>query len=75
LRREDGRDSHQILCRNACIAQGKLEGSQTLAMLSYTFGEEDPLWDHVLAQFICLQKMSVFCSERKNLTQQFVNIV
>src|SRR6202008_3597176 len=46
----------QILSGDACVPQGQLEGSQALAMLTHSLGKEDPLRDHVLAQFICLQK-------------------
>jgi hypothetical protein len=42
---------------NAGIAQGELKRRQPLAVLSHTFGEKDPLGDHVFAQFICLQEV------------------
>jgi len=28
-------------------------------VLSHTFGEKDPLGDHVFAQFICLQEVQL----------------
>jgi len=53
------RDTHQILRRDAGIAKGELERRQPLAVLSHTFGEKDPLGDHVFAQFICLQEVQL----------------
>src|SRR5512143_1862466 len=57
--RENRRDAHQVLRSNAGIAQGELKGSQPLAVLSLSLREKDPLGDHVLAQFICLQQVKV----------------
>src|ERR1700740_1653819 len=66
VRRENRGDPDQILSSNACVPQGQLEGSKALAMLAHSLGEEDPLRDHVLAQFICLQWRDKGCRKRKS---------
>jgi hypothetical protein len=37
-------------------------------VLSHTFGEKDPLGDHVFAQFIFLREIKIDC-RKLNLTQ------
>ena len=54
--RKNRRDTHQILRCDTGIAQGELKRRQPLAVLSHTFGEKDPLRDHVFAQFVFLQE-------------------
>jgi hypothetical protein len=44
------------LRRDACVTQGELERSEALFVFPHTFGEEDLLGDHVLAQFGFLQE-------------------
>jgi hypothetical protein len=57
--RKDGRDANQVLRGNAGVAEGELKRSEALAMFPHTFGEEDFLGDHVLAQFSFLQKIRI----------------
>src|SRR5215475_1452492 len=64
--RENRGDPNQVLSGDACVPQGQLEGCQTLTMLSDSLGEEDPLRDHVLAQFICLQWHQRISRKRKS---------
>src|SRR4029077_3172573 len=65
--REDGRNADQVLSSDASVPQGEFEGSETFPMFTDPLGEENPLGDHVLAQFICLQKFARV-GENANLT-------
>src|SRR5260370_38905366 len=49
--REDGRNTDQILCGNAGVAQGQLETCKTLLVLAHTFGQKDALGHHAYSQF------------------------
>src|SRR6516164_8975655 len=49
--RKDRRDAHQILGGNTGITQRQFERRQTLAVFPHSLGEENPLWNHVFAQF------------------------
>jgi hypothetical protein len=55
--RKDGGDTHQVLRRDAGVAQGEFERGEALPMFSHAFGEKDLLGDHVLAQFSFLQEI------------------
>ncbi len=55
--RKDGRDTYQVLRCDARIAQSEFERGEALPMFPHTFGEEDLLGDHVLAQFIFLREI------------------
>src|SRR5208283_2395922 len=56
--RKDGRDTNQVLRGDAGVAQSEFERGETLPMFSHTFGEEDFLGNHVLAQFSFLPRNS-----------------
>src|SRR5208282_4041996 len=70
--RKDGRDPYQVLRGDAGVTQGELERGEALPVFPHTFGEEDLLGDHVLAQFGFLQEFSsckLSLNRRANLTQ------
>jgi hypothetical protein len=62
------------LRRDAGVAQGEFERSEALFVLPHTFGEEDFLGDHILAQFVSSNKFRID-PRRENLTQRLMKIV
>ena len=53
IRGKNRGDTHQILGGDARITQCQFERSQPLAVFPHSLGEENPLRNHVFAQFTC----------------------
>src|SRR5437879_7875592 len=53
IRGKNRGDTHQILRGDARITQRQFERSQPLAVFPHSLGEENPLRNHVFAQFTC----------------------
>jgi hypothetical protein len=50
--RKDRRNPNQILGSDTGVTQRQFERGQPLAVLSHSFGKENPLRNHVFAQFL-----------------------
>src|SRR5262245_60315416 len=66
VRGKDGRYPDQVLSSDPGVTQREFERSEALTMLADAFGEEDPLRDHVFAQFICLHENEKDDRKRKS---------
>src|SRR6185437_15067184 len=60
-------DPHQVLRRDAGIAERQLERRQSFSVVSNAFSEEDPLGDHLSRQFFYSLPMSR--SKRVDITR------
>lgn len=66
IRGKNRRNANEILSSDPGVAQREFERSEALAMFAHAFGKEDPLRDHVFAQFICLHENEKDDGKRKS---------